>query len=69
MIVGGQGDNEVAEQMRLALASNNSVADVVMLNYTQVPEFAEAGVLEDLSDVYAGYEDNLTHAAKFDNVQ
>ena len=64
MIVGGQGDGEVAEQMRLALASNNSVADVVMLNYTQVPEFAEAGVLEDLSDVYAGYEDNLTHAAK-----
>lgn len=64
MIVGGQGDGEVAEQVRLALASNNSVADVVMLNYTQVPEFAEAGVLEDLSDLYEGYEDNLTHAAK-----
>ncbi len=64
MVNGGSGDNEVAEQFRLALAANESIADIIMLNYTQIPEFASAGVLEDLSDVYVGYEDNLTDAAK-----
>lgn len=61
---GGSGDNEVAEKIRLALASGESICDISMLNYTQVPEFARAGVLEDLSDVYEGYEDILTNAAK-----
>lgn len=64
VIVGGAGDNEVAEKIRLALASGEPCADIIQLNYTQVPEFAEAGALEDLSDVYEGYEDNLTFAAK-----
>ncbi|WP_171902261.1 ABC transporter substrate-binding protein [Eisenbergiella tayi] len=64
VIVGGSGDNEVAEKIRLSLASGEPCADIIQLNYTQVPEFAEAGALEDLSDVYEGYEDNLTFAAK-----
>lgn len=64
VIVGGTGDNEVAEKIRLALASGEPCADVIQLNYTQVPEFAEAGALEDLSDIYEGTEDNLTFAAK-----
>jgi multiple sugar transport system substrate-binding protein len=64
VIVGGAGDNEVAEKIRLALASGESCADIIQLNYTQVPEFAKAGALEDLSDIYEGYEDNLTFAAK-----
>lgn len=64
VIVGGSGDNEVAEKIRLSLASGEPCADIIQLNYTQVPEFAEAGALEDLSDVYEGFEDNLTFAAK-----
>ena len=34
------------------------------LNYTQFPEFAEAGVLYDLSDAIAPYEDDIIDAAK-----
>ena len=44
----------MAEKIRLALASGEPCADVIQLNYTQVPEFAEAGALEDLSDIYEG---------------
>jgi ABC-type glycerol-3-phosphate transport system substrate-binding protein len=63
-VLGGSGDNEVAEKIRMALASGESICDISMLNYTQVPEFARAGVLEDLSDIYEGKEDVVTNAAK-----
>lgn len=63
-VLGGSGDNEVAEKLRLALASGDSPCDISMLNYTQIPEFARAGVLEDLSDIYADYTDILTNAVK-----
>ena len=63
VLVGGSGDNEVAEQIRLALASRESVADIIQLNYTQIPEFAEAGALEDLSAVIGPYADKLLGGA------
>lgn len=63
-LVGGEDDNALAERFRMALASNESIADVILFNYTQVPEFARAGALLDLSDFLAPYQDDLTGAAK-----
>lgn len=58
-VVGGKGDNDVTERVRLALSSNEYVADFVQLNYTQVPEFAREGVLTDVSDVLKNYESDI----------
>ena len=62
--LGGSGDSDVAEKLRLMLASGEELPDLVRLNYTQFPEFAEAGVLYDLSDAIAPYEDDIIDAAK-----
>ena len=62
--LGGSGDSDVAEKLRLMLASGEELPDLIRLNYTQFPEFAEAGVLYDLSDAIAPYEDDIIDAAK-----
>ena len=56
------GDAGVAQQLSLALAAHKNIPDLLMLNYTEVPQFAQSGVLEDISslitpvknDLYAG---------------
>lgn len=58
-VVGGKGDADVAEKVRLAMSSNESVADFVQLNYIEVPELASAGALEDVSEQVNGFEDQL----------
>lgn len=58
-LVGGGGDPECAEKMRLALAANESIADINQLNYTQLGEFARAGALRDLSDLVGPYRDDM----------
>lgn len=62
-LVGGGGDPDVAKKLRLALAANEDMPDIVMLNRTQLTEFAEAGILEDLTDVMKPVQGNLTQAA------
>jgi ABC-type glycerol-3-phosphate transport system substrate-binding protein len=63
-IVGGPGDGEVAEQFRLLLsAGGQDMPDVIMLNRTQVPEFAAAGVLTDLTDRIAPYREDMIDSA------
>jgi multiple sugar transport system substrate-binding protein len=62
-LVGGAGDPDVAKKLRLALAANEDMPDIVMLNRTQLTEFAEADILEDLSDVIKPVQGNLTQAA------
>ncbi|TVY07504.1 ABC transporter substrate-binding protein [Paenibacillus cremeus] len=62
-LVGGAGDPDVAKKLRLALAANEDMPDIVMLNRTQLTEFAEAGILEDLTDVMKPVQGNLTQAA------
>ncbi len=62
-VLGGEGDGEVAEKIRLALSANEYMADIAVLNYTQIPEFAEEGVLNDLSENIKTYESDLTPAA------
>jgi ABC-type glycerol-3-phosphate transport system substrate-binding protein len=48
-VIGGQGDDDIGQRVRMALSANEYIADFVQLNYTQVPEFAEAGVLVDVT--------------------
>lgn len=62
-VLGGEGDGDVAEKIRLALSANEYIADFAVLNYTQVPEFAEAGVLMDIAAAIEPYESELTEAA------
>ena len=57
--VAGQGDPECAEKIRLGLAANESVADVVRLNYTQLAEFAREGVLLSMEDIVAPVRDDM----------
>ena len=63
-LVGGANEKENLENVRLALAGNESICDLLAVNYQSVPELARAGVLRDLSDVIAPYESKLTAAAK-----
>jgi len=63
-IVGGQGDNEVAEQFRLMLsAGGDDVPDIIHLNRIQVPEFASAGVLADLTEMMEPYKADIIESA------
>ncbi|MDY3920122.1 MAG: extracellular solute-binding protein [Candidatus Limivivens sp.] len=62
--LGGSGDADVAERFRLMLASGEELPDLIRLNYTQFAEFAAAGVLYDLGDAVAPYEDDIIDAAR-----
>ena len=62
-VIGGPHDTDVAEQMRLALSANEYIADFVQLNYTQVPEFADAGAFHDISGYIDRYADKLLDGA------
>lgn len=58
-LIGGGGDPECAEKMRLALAANESITDINQLNYTQLGEFTKADALLDLSDFIGPYKDDM----------
>jgi ABC-type glycerol-3-phosphate transport system substrate-binding protein len=64
VVLGGAGDGDIAQKMRLALASGEPMADLIRLNYTQLPEFAEADILENLNPYIAEYDRNIIEAAK-----
>jgi ABC-type glycerol-3-phosphate transport system substrate-binding protein len=58
-IDGGQGDQDVAAAIRLALASGQDLPEIVMLNRTQVAEFAVSGELLPLDHLYADIKDDV----------
>ena len=62
-VLGGEGDDNSAEKMRLALSANENLCDFVVLNYTQIPEFARAEALVDISEALKPYADTMTTAA------
>lgn len=62
--LGGSGDFDVAQKIRLALAAGEELPDIIRLNYTQLPEFAEAGILEPIDRFLEPYEDNTIEGAK-----
>jgi ABC-type glycerol-3-phosphate transport system substrate-binding protein len=59
VFVGGGGDGALAEKIRLGLAANDSVTDISRLNYTQIAEFARAGVLASTEDVIAPVRNDM----------
>jgi ABC-type glycerol-3-phosphate transport system substrate-binding protein len=60
----GKHDAEVYEFLRMALAAGTELPTMVQMNYIGVPEFASAGVLEDLSEWFAPYTDDALPATK-----
>ena len=52
-------DYATAEKFSLALSGGTALPDILQLNYTEMPHFAAAGVLEDLSAAYAPYSADL----------
>lgn len=68
-VLGGANGGEVAEKIRYGLSSNESVCDFAVLSYAQLPEFAGAGLLVDITDTVRAYEptmpDSAVRLAKF----
>ncbi|GHV64232.1 hypothetical protein AGMMS49587_16210 [Spirochaetia bacterium] len=64
VVLGGAGDGDIAQKMRLSMASGEPMADLIRLNYTQLPEFGEADILENLDPYISQYESNIIDAAK-----
>ncbi|MCS7461455.1 extracellular solute-binding protein [Paenibacillus doosanensis] len=62
-LLAGPGDGDVIQKFRLMLASNEEMPDIVMLSYSQLAEFADDGVLEDLTKVITPYIDKMTKGA------
>jgi ABC-type glycerol-3-phosphate transport system substrate-binding protein len=52
-------DYATAEKFSLALSGGTALPDILQLNYTEMPQFAAAGVLEELSSAYAPYSADL----------
>jgi ABC-type glycerol-3-phosphate transport system substrate-binding protein len=59
VVVGGQGDFEVANAFRLSLASGEDIPDMIQFNRTQIAEFAAADELLDLGAAYTPVQDDL----------
>lgn len=57
--VGGKGDGDVANQLRLAFSSHKNIPDVVQINRTQLAEFAEGGQLTELDDALASIKSDI----------
>ena len=59
-VIGGKQDTEMLEKLRLAvIADNEDVPDFFQVNYSSVPELAEAGIIADLSEAMAPYKDAM----------
>ncbi len=57
------GDGGVANTFRLALAAGKNIPDIMAINYTQLPEFAEAGELTDLTAAFDPVKGDLYKGA------
>jgi ABC-type glycerol-3-phosphate transport system substrate-binding protein len=64
-LVGGVDDLQVAEKFRLMLSAGGAdMPDIIRLNRIEVPEFAEAGVLTDLSEWMKPFTGDMIDSAK-----
>jgi len=64
-VIGGSGDVQVAQKLRLMVsAGGNDLPDIVALNRTEVPEFAAADLLYDLTDLMKPFTDDMIDTAK-----
>ncbi|MGH1524203.1 ABC transporter substrate-binding protein [Leifsonia sp. L25] len=60
----GANDSDAVAKLRLQLSSGKNIPDIVELNYSELPEFAESGVLADLTELAKPYVGNVTDSAK-----
>lgn len=58
------GDFQMAEKLTLALSANTPLPDIAFLNYTELAQFALAGVLEDISAYVSPVASDLYTGAK-----
>ena len=63
-VLGGAGDTDVANKLRLQLAARSNIPDIVQLNYSGLPQFATQGVLADLTGPMKRFSVNMTPAAR-----
>jgi len=63
MVNGGANDSDSVTKFRLELAAHSGVPDLVLLNKTEVPEFAVAGELTNLLPYIKSYLPGMTAAA------
>ncbi|MFE7846756.1 ABC transporter substrate-binding protein [Microbacterium sp. NPDC057407] len=63
VVSAGDNDGDAMQKLRLQLASGEDVPDIVQLNYSALPEFAESGVLTDVKPYVEDYLGNVTAAA------
>lgn len=59
VVVGGAGDFEVADAVRLALAAGTDIPNIVQFNRTQIAEFAAAKELLELEEAWGAYKDDM----------
>ncbi len=59
VVIGGDGDQGIAQKLRLLFASGEELPDMVRLNYMQYREFAEAGLLYDMTAAVEPYKDDI----------
>lgn len=64
VVSAGANDSDAVAKLRLQLSSGKDIPDVVQLNYSELPEFAESGVLTDLAPYAKAYVPNVTKAAQ-----
>ncbi len=60
----GKQDPQVYQALRLALASGSALPDLVQMDYSGMPEFAEAGALTDLSAMLKPYDADFVESAR-----
>lgn len=59
VLIGGGGDADIAKKIRLSVAAGDVLPDMIRLNYTQLPEFAHAGLLENVQRFTKAYKENI----------
>jgi ABC-type glycerol-3-phosphate transport system substrate-binding protein len=64
VVSAGASDSDSIAKYRLELSSGKNIPDIMELNYSELPEFAESGVLADLSGALKPYLGNVTKAAQ-----
>ncbi|GAA3215264.1 ABC transporter substrate-binding protein [Dactylosporangium siamense] len=60
----GKTDTDSINKFRLELSSGKDIPDILQLNYSWVPEFAEAGVLSDVKTLADPFLPNVSQAAQ-----
>ena len=64
VLSGGANDTDSIAKFRLELSAGKDIPDIMELNYSELAEFADSGVLGDLTGEIGPYLGNVTKAAQ-----